>query len=73
MHIVLKSHAIVLFAGGGDQVAPREVTLNLKHGVEAKNYEDVSLISKVSAFEWFCLLLELLRGSLLSLLGSLNA
>ena len=35
---------------GGDHGATRDVTLHLKHGVEAKNYEDVSFKSKTSAY-----------------------
>ena len=36
----LKLYHIVL--GGGVNRQEREVTLTLKHGVEAKNYDDVS-------------------------------
>ena len=31
-------------AGGGNHGATREVNLSLKHGVEAKNYDDVNVL-----------------------------
>ena len=41
------------FAGGGGVAASREVMLHLKHGVEAKNYEDVSLFPRVQHLNSF--------------------
>ena len=42
MYVVFGALTCMMSAGGGDKAATRDVTLHLKHGVEAKNYEDVS-------------------------------
>ena len=39
---ILYGPTVSFFLGGGVNRQEREVTLTLKHGVEAKNYDDVS-------------------------------
>ena len=43
--IVVKISYLLFCVGGGQQGQEREVYLEMKHGVEAKNYEDVIRLS----------------------------